>query len=182
MAIIYQFPIKNIEMDLTQEVLPPRYVMKPFPGKWLKQAACSEEEKKELIPLFVELLSLHHSFDDEGMSALEQEYDQLVHPFLKEAVLNVLDGKAAGKLDRMMLREIRIRGASGRILLEYMMIRLGVLNMILENHPTTTHQLLTNLLDFENPACLLNRVMQVLLDNTGEIPGEILPFDSCPLP
>ncbi len=179
MATIYQFQVEKLEIDLSiNEAIHDQYSITPLSQKLLDQSCCSEEEKRDLVPLFVELLSLHHSFKDEGISAIESEAGTTNQEFLNEALRHVLAGVKPEKLDRFLMKTIKKSRFTGKKLLEQLMIRQGVLSIVTDNHPTATHQVLTELLDFDDPGYLLAVIIDAL--SASDVQGEDeLPFKTC---
>ena len=180
MATIYQFPVDKMEIDLSEKGGSfKEYKMSPLPGSLLEQARCSEEEKKELIPLYIELLSLHYCYRDEGPEAFN---DVSVHSgkgFLNEAFSLFLSGMKPKKLEMQLLRMVRKKSPAGIRMLEILMIQQTVISIAAGNHPSRTNELLTALIGFDNPGSLLEVVLNALSSSSSGEGGEGIPFLSC---
>ena len=179
MARIYQFPHNKLELDMSALAMGDlAYDIFQFPRSWIKKSFCNEEDKKDLLPVFVDLFSLHHHFQDGGLPALEKELPLVHHSFLREGVQLLLNGKTPEEIDHRMTGKIRLSLSSGRTLLEKLLIRTGILSMAVGNLPGTTHTLLMDLFDFEDPTCVVDILLNALMGNGRPERAEIIPFES----
>jgi len=143
------------------------------------KSRCSEKEKQELLPVFIDLFSLHHSYQDGGIPALEQDLNILRHPFMVEALQMFLNGESPEQTNKKLSRKVQSSRVSGKALLEKMLIQRAVLSMAVGNLPGTTHKLLMDLLDFDDPTCVVDILFEALYQSRPEKSGDIIPFESC---
>ncbi len=180
MARIYQFPHDKLELDLSALAAGDlAYDIFQFPKSWIQKSSCSEEDKKDLLPVFVDIFSLHHHFQDGGVLSLEKELPLIHHSFLGEGIQMLLNGTSPEEIDHRMTGKIRSSLCSGRNLLEKLLIRTGILSMAVGNLPGTTHTLLMDLFDFEDPTCVVDILLNALMGNGRSEQAEIIPFESC---
>lgn len=180
MARIYNFPTDNVEVDLSEFSQKDTGFSIPLVSeKQFDKSRCSEKEKQELLPVFVDLFSLHHSYQDGGLIALEKDLSILRHPFMIEAVQVFLKGNSPEQTFKKLSRKIQENRVSGKSLLEKMLIHQAVLSMAVGNLPGTTHKLLMDLLDFDDPTCVVDILIEALYQSRPEECGEIIPFESC---
>ena len=181
MATIYQFPVEKMEIDLSASGTPSReYTMSPLPVFLLEQARCTEEEKRGLIPLYIELLSLHYCYRDEGEDALLEEAPGMGQGFLKRAFSLFLTGMKAKNLEKQLLRIIKKSGLSGVRMMEALMIQQAVVSLAANNHPSITNELLMDLIGFNNPGSLLEVILNALSVTSSGLTGDFVSSGSCP--
>lgn len=180
MARIYSFPTDNVEIDLSELSQNDSGVsLSLLMEKQFSKSRCSEKEKQELLPVFIDLFSLHHSYQDGGRSALEQDISKLRHPFMVEAFQIFLNENSSEQTNKKLSRKLRSCGVSGKALLEKMLIHQAVISMAEGSLPGTTHKLLMDLLDFDDPTCVVDILFEALYQSRPEKNGEIIPFESC---
>ncbi len=181
MATIYQFPVDRMEIDLSLSgPYSHEYILSPLPAGLLEQARCSEEEKRDLIPLYIELLSLHYSYRDEGPEALLEDVPGAGRGFLNTAITLFQSGIKPKNLEKQLLKVIRKSGHTGIRLMKSLMIQQAFMSLAVNNHPSRTNELLMDLIGFANPGSLLEVILNALSVNAAGEPEEFVSFRSCP--
>ena len=95
--------------------------------------------KKELIPLIEELILYSEKARKEGLLSLEDDLPLLKDPFLKMGLQLVIDGTDPELVEEILERVIFFSKPSVKRVLEYCIIRTGVLGIQSGNNPHVLH-------------------------------------------
>jgi hypothetical protein len=96
-------------------------------------------QKNELIPLIEELIRFSDKARKEGLLSLEDDLDKIKDPFLKMGIQLIVDGTDPDLVEEILERIIFFSNPSVERVLEYCIIRTGVLGIQSGNNPHVLH-------------------------------------------
>ncbi len=92
-----------------------------------EKASCSKEDRKKIIPVIEILIKLADKASEEGLLALEENFNEIDSQFLKKGLQLVVDGTDPELVKNILMTLINAGGFSGVELLTRMMATDGIL-------------------------------------------------------
>lgn len=164
MHYIYSMDLPYKEIPGGKDSQTQDYDIKPLPESWITNSKCSEEDKRDLLPMVIELIYFHQKAKKIGILGLYDNLDKIRNSFFYLALNYVLEGFPASLIDTVLTNRINYDGVKGKELKERMIIKDGVLSIAVGNTPSAAKVLLFSILNLPG----IQDIIDQALDRWGE--------------